>query len=69
MERCSFSANSGSCFLSFCFVLLHIQSRERLLRALRAMNAGDAAEQVIRRVDKLLRSAERSSRDVRLTKV
>lgn len=53
----------------FWFVLLHIQSRERLLRALRTMNAGDAAEQVIRRVDKRLRSADRASRDLRLTKV
>lgn len=49
--------------------LLHFQSRERLLRALRAINAGDAAEQVIRRVDKLLRSAERDSHDFHLAKV
>ncbi|KAK4742635.1 hypothetical protein SAY87_000636 [Trapa incisa] len=45
-----------------------IESRERLLRALRAMNAGDAAEQVIRQVDKHLRGAERVSHDFHVTK-
>lgn len=47
----------------------HFQSRERLLGTLRAMNAGDAAEQVIRQTEKLARNAERASRDVRLVKV
>ncbi|KAF6157886.1 hypothetical protein GIB67_015202 [Kingdonia uniflora] len=45
------------------------QSREKLIRALRTMNAGDAADQVIRKVDKLLKNADRASRDVRLNKV
>lgn len=33
------------------------------------MNAGDAAEQVIRQVDKLIRNGDRSIRDVRASKV
>lgn len=33
------------------------------------MNAGDAADQVIRQVEKMLRNAERVSRDARLGKV
>ncbi|KAJ8748049.1 hypothetical protein K2173_012872 [Erythroxylum novogranatense] len=41
------------------------QSRDRLLKALRMMNAGDAADQVIRQVDKLIRNNERASRDAR----
>ncbi|KAL6180206.1 hypothetical protein ACLB2K_046873 [Fragaria x ananassa] len=41
------------------------QSRDRLLRALRSMNAGDAADQVIRQVDKMLKYNERASRDAR----
>ncbi|KAM0972071.1 hypothetical protein PS2_019560 [Malus domestica] len=45
-----------------------VESRDRLLRALRAMNAGDAADQVIRQVEKMLRNAERASRDARLAK-
>lgn len=47
----------------------YFQSRERLLGTLRAMNAGDAAEQVIRQVEKLARNAERASRDARFLKV
>ncbi|KAG7942391.1 hypothetical protein I3843_16G099700 [Carya illinoinensis] len=46
-----------------------IESRDRLLGALRAMNAGDAADQVIRQVDKIMKNTERASRDVRLGKV
>ncbi|KAF8024715.1 hypothetical protein BT93_F1786 [Corymbia citriodora subsp. variegata] len=45
-----------------------LEFRERLLGTLRAMNAGDAAEQVIRQVEKLARNAERASRDTRLAK-
>lgn len=50
-------------------LLFHFQSRDRLLGALRAMNAGDAADQVIRQVDKIMKITERASRDVRLGKV
>lgn len=45
------------------------QSRDRLVRALRNMNAGDAADQVIRQVDKAIKNAERALRDGRLGKV
>jgi symplekin len=50
-------------------LLFHFQSRDRLLRALRAMNAGDAADLVIRQVDKMIKNTERASRDARLGKV
>lgn len=40
-----------------------------MLRALRSMNAGDAADQVIRQVDKMLKYNERASRDARSGKV
>lgn len=53
--------NDGSCLV--------FQSRERVVRVLRAMNAGDAVDQVLRQVDKLIRNAERASRDARLMKV
>lgn len=33
------------------------------------MNAGDAADQVVRQVEKMMRSNERASREVRLSKV
>lgn len=33
------------------------------------MNAGDAADQVLRQVEKMMRSNERASRDARLSKV
>ncbi|KAK9053744.1 hypothetical protein SSX86_024818 [Deinandra increscens subsp. villosa] len=39
-----------------------MESREKLFRVLRAMNAGDAADQVMRQVDKMLRNSERASR-------
>ncbi|XP_034199379.1 uncharacterized protein LOC117614614 isoform X5 [Prunus dulcis] len=57
-------------FLGFlrCTNPVIVESRDRLLRALRAMNAGDAADQVIRQVEKMLRNAERVSRDARLGK-
>lgn len=55
-------------FLGFlrCTYPTIIESRDRLLRALRAMNAGDAAEQAIRQVDKTIRNSERVSRETRL---
>lgn len=33
------------------------------------MNAGDAADQVLRQVDKIMRNNERSSREARVAKV
>ncbi|KAL5721520.1 hypothetical protein ACHQM5_005157 [Ranunculus cassubicifolius] len=45
-----------------------IESRDKLLRALRGMNAGDAADQVIRKVDKLVKSGDRASRDYKFNK-
>ncbi|KAI3806670.1 hypothetical protein L1987_22583 [Smallanthus sonchifolius] len=39
-----------------------MESREKLLKVLRAMNAGDAADQAMRQVDKMLRNSERTSR-------
>ncbi|KAL8145383.1 hypothetical protein AgCh_003528 [Apium graveolens] len=45
-----------------------LESRERLLKALRAMNAGDAADQVMRQVEKMLKYNERATRDARLVK-
>ncbi|KAL6317735.1 hypothetical protein AAG906_030489 [Vitis piasezkii] len=55
-------------FLGFlrCTCPTIIESRDRLLRALRSMNAGDAADQVIRQVDKMMKNNERASRDARL---
>ncbi|KAL9396388.1 hypothetical protein Peur_010641 [Populus x canadensis] len=45
-----------------------LESRDKLLRALRAMNAGDAAEQAIRQVDKMIKNNERTSREVRFSR-
>lgn len=45
------------------------QSRDRLLRTLRGINAGDAADQVIRQVDKMMKNYERASRDARFAEV
>ncbi|CAK8568942.1 unnamed protein product [Lathyrus sativus] len=45
-----------------------IESRERLIRSLRAMSAGDAADQVIRQVDKMIKSGDRFARDTRVGK-
>ncbi|KAL5074040.1 hypothetical protein RYX36_013024 [Vicia faba] len=45
-----------------------IESRERLVRSLRAMSAGDAADQVIRQVDKMMKSGDRFARDARVGK-
>ncbi|KAL2340050.1 hypothetical protein Fmac_007990 [Flemingia macrophylla] len=45
-----------------------IESREKLIRSLRAMNAGDAADQVIRQVDKMIKNGDRSTRDARVSK-
>ncbi|XP_054788592.1 uncharacterized protein LOC129294336 isoform X2 [Prosopis cineraria] len=57
-------------FLGFlrCTYLPILESRERLVKSLRAMNAGDAAEQVIRQVDRLIRNGDRSIRDARASK-
>ncbi|XP_021717692.1 uncharacterized protein LOC110685469 [Chenopodium quinoa] len=45
-----------------------IESRDRLVQELRSMNAGDAVDQVLRQVDKLMRNNERSSREARMVK-
>lgn len=50
-------------------LLFDFQTRDRLIRALRTMNAGDAADQVIRQVDKMVKNTERASRDARLGRV
>ncbi|GAB2293695.1 hypothetical protein Dimus_027908 [Dionaea muscipula] len=57
-------------FLGFlrCTHLDMVESRDKLLRALRAMNAGDAADQVLRVVDKMMKNNERALRDARLEK-
>ncbi|XP_050213474.1 uncharacterized protein LOC126664901 [Mercurialis annua] len=57
-------------FLGFlrCLHPTIFESRDRLLRALRSLNAGDAADQVIRQVDKIIKSNERSSRDIRVSR-
>ncbi|XP_076894435.1 uncharacterized protein LOC143546715 isoform X1 [Bidens hawaiensis] len=39
-----------------------MESRDKLIKALRAINAGDAADQVMRQVDKMIRNNERASR-------
>ncbi|OAY74953.1 Symplekin [Ananas comosus] len=44
-----------------------VESRDKLLRALRALYPGEATEQLIRQVEKMSRSAERGSRDIRRT--
>ncbi|KAL6578440.1 hypothetical protein OROMI_010768 [Orobanche minor] len=44
------------------------ESRERLIKELRTMNAGDAADQVIRQRDKIMKSNEHASRDLHLSK-
>ncbi|KAL4029594.1 hypothetical protein IC575_007814 [Cucumis melo] len=45
-----------------------VESRDRLLKALRGINAGDAADQVIRQVDKMVKAADRAARDAWLGK-
>ncbi|XP_020105683.1 uncharacterized protein LOC109722179 isoform X2 [Ananas comosus] len=45
-----------------------VESRDKLLRALRALYPGEATEQLIRQVEKMSRSAERGSRDIRVSK-
>ncbi|KAI5433912.1 hypothetical protein KIW84_020954 [Lathyrus oleraceus] len=45
-----------------------IESREKLIRSLRAMSAGGAADQVIRQVDKMIKSGDRFARDARVGK-
>ncbi|GLT60543.1 hypothetical protein SLA2020_333050 [Shorea laevis] len=73
MRRChtaSIQYSLRTAFLGFlrCTYPTVVESRDRLLRALRAMNAGDAAEQVIRQVDKMIKNSERASRDTRLSR-
>ncbi|ESR46958.1 hypothetical protein CICLE_v10000105mg [Citrus x clementina] len=41
-------------------VVVDTMSRDRLLKALRAINAGDTADQVVRQVDKMIRNSERA---------
>ncbi|XP_011016956.1 PREDICTED: uncharacterized protein LOC105120456 isoform X2 [Populus euphratica] len=57
-------------FLGFlrCTYPTILESRDKLLGALRAMNAGDAAEQAIRQVDKMIKNNERTSREVRFSR-
>ncbi|XP_051150744.1 uncharacterized protein LOC127265101 [Andrographis paniculata] len=57
-------------FLGFlrCLHPVIAESRERLVKELRAMNAGDAADQVIRQTDKIIRNNERASREQQLNK-
>ncbi|KAJ0086334.1 hypothetical protein Patl1_08733 [Pistacia atlantica] len=52
-------------FLGFlrCTHPVIMESRDRLLRALREMNAGDAADQAVRQVDKMIKNSERASRE------
>ncbi|XP_017699952.2 uncharacterized protein LOC103713953 isoform X3 [Phoenix dactylifera] len=45
-----------------------IESRDKLVRALRAINPGEATDQIIRQVEKMSRSTERISRDSRASK-
>lgn len=49
-------------FLGFlrCTYPTILESRDRLLKALRAINAGDTADQVVRQVDKMIRNSERA---------
>ncbi|XP_042062968.1 symplekin-like isoform X1 [Salvia splendens] len=57
-------------FLGFlrCTHPIMTESREKLLKELRAMNAGDAADQVIRQMDKIMRNNERASRELQFSK-
>ncbi|EPS73040.1 hypothetical protein M569_01716, partial [Genlisea aurea] len=58
-------------FLGFlkCTHPVIVESRDRLLRELRAMNAGDAADQAIRQVEKMIKNNGRVLRDPQLNKV
>ncbi|XP_027148564.1 symplekin isoform X1 [Coffea eugenioides] len=57
-------------FLGFlrCSDPVMLESRDILLKALRAMNAADAADQALRQVEKMMRINGRASRDSRLSK-
>ncbi|KAK9748584.1 hypothetical protein RND81_02G068400 [Saponaria officinalis] len=44
------------------------ESRDKLVRHLRLMNAGDAVDQVLRQVDKIMKNNERSLREARIIK-
>ena len=50
-------------------VYFEFQSRDKLVRVLQSMNAGDAVDQVLRQVDKFMRNNERSLREARINKV
>uniref|UniRef100_A0A7N1A2C5 Symplekin n=1 Tax=Kalanchoe fedtschenkoi TaxID=63787 RepID=A0A7N1A2C5_KALFE len=54
-------------FLGFlrCTQPAFLESRDKLIKALRAVNAGDAADQVVRQVDKMMKNNERALRDCR----
>ncbi|KAH9609014.1 hypothetical protein KSS87_020563 [Heliosperma pusillum] len=45
-----------------------IESRDKLVRTLQSMNAGDAVDQVLRQIDKIIRNNERSLRECRVVK-
>ncbi|KAK8649068.1 hypothetical protein V6N13_129804 [Hibiscus sabdariffa] len=59
-HKASIQYSLRTAFLGFlmCTYPTIAESRERLLRALRAMNAGDAADQVIRQVEKMIKNSE-----------
>ena len=61
MDMC-YVTNHDRLIISNKFFINILQSRERLIRSLRAMNAGDAADQVIRQVDKMIKNGDRSTR-------
>lgn len=48
---------------------LLIQSRDKLLWALRTMSPGESTEQLIRQSDKISKSMERAARESRINKV
>ncbi|XP_074263726.1 uncharacterized protein LOC141586415 [Silene latifolia] len=45
-----------------------LESRDKLVRTLQSMNAGDAVDQVLRQIDKIIRNNERSLRESRVIK-
>ncbi|KAK8623473.1 hypothetical protein V6N13_118357 [Hibiscus sabdariffa] len=67
-HKASIQYSLRTAFLGFlrCTYPAIVESRERLLRALRTMNAGDAADQVIRQVEKMIKNSERerASREI-----
>ncbi|TYH30989.1 hypothetical protein ES288_A01G139200v1 [Gossypium darwinii] len=65
-HKASIQYSLRTAFLGFlrCTNPAIVESRDRLLRALQAMNAGDAADQVIRQVEKMIKNSERASREI-----